>query len=334
VSEIARKFYELMNGKKPESDSGEVPKQPQVDSIGHNRREQKKQADYKEAGRTSSEPREKGVSGYFGRVELTEQTDDGNILVHVKGVPAPVDETQSTKLPDDSEKRIPLPPETLIAYRQDMEGESYMRRPAASTINSWKDDANYRPDRETDKIAKANWELLEQFLNGTGKTTQLHSDRGDPQLQQFIQSPGAQAMRDQFAKGGYPAYTDKLGYGSIQAFVDTVAKPLIDSAGSGFSNLLDETHWGNVTTQIGGFGNPPQDSPYAWATATATRCNAAGQLDPSGNHVQYQMINVAGRKSFAYHADHDFPPGTEGPQRSIIQIFRWTEPLSTFTNSK
>jgi hypothetical protein len=337
VSKIAKKFYEWCEGKKPETDSGEVQKQVRVDGVVHNRNEQKKQTDFKEAGRTSSVPRNEHVTGSLGRVELTEETPDGKLITHVKGVPAPVDEAPPVKIGTaDSKKRIPLPPKALIAYRQDMEGESYMRRPTASTINSWKDDANYRPERNPDKIAKDNWELLEQFLNGTGKTTQLHSDRGDLLLEQFIQSPGSQAMRDQFAKGGYPAHTDKLGYGSLQAFVDTVAKPLIDSAGSGFSNLLDENHWGNVTTQIGGFGNPPKDSSYAWATATATatRCNATGQVDPFGNHVQYQMINVAGRQSFAYHADHDFLPGTEGPQRSIIQVFRWTEPLSTSTNSK
>jgi hypothetical protein len=98
VSDIARKFYELMNGGKLEKESGEAQKQAQVDGVEHNRQEQKKQADFKEAGRTSSEPREKGVSGYFGRVELTEETPDGKIITHVKGVPAPDSEVQSAKL--------------------------------------------------------------------------------------------------------------------------------------------------------------------------------------------------------------------------------------------
>jgi hypothetical protein len=98
VSDIAKKFYEWCEGKKPESDSAEVRKQVQVDGVAHNRQEQEKQADFKEAGRTNSKPRNEGVSGHFGRVELTEETPDGKIITHVKGVPAPDSEAQSAKL--------------------------------------------------------------------------------------------------------------------------------------------------------------------------------------------------------------------------------------------
>jgi hypothetical protein len=95
MSEIAKKFYEWCEGKKPESDSGEAQKQVQVDGVAHNRQELKKQEDFKQAGRTSSEPRNKGVSGFFGRVELTEETFDGKIITHVKGVPVPAGQDKS-----------------------------------------------------------------------------------------------------------------------------------------------------------------------------------------------------------------------------------------------
>ena len=98
MSEIARKFYEWMDGKKPDQPN-EAQKQVQVDGVAHNRQEQKKQADFKEAGRTSSAPRNEHVTGSLGRVELIEETADGKIITHVKGVPAPAQETQSTKLP-------------------------------------------------------------------------------------------------------------------------------------------------------------------------------------------------------------------------------------------
>ncbi|CAM5999221.1 unnamed protein product [Sphagnum balticum] len=98
VSEIAKKFYELVEGKKPESDSAEAQKQVQVDGVAHNRQEQKKQQDFKEAGRTNSEPRNKNVSGFFGRVELIEETPDGKTITHVKGVPAPAFEAPSVKI--------------------------------------------------------------------------------------------------------------------------------------------------------------------------------------------------------------------------------------------
>lgn len=104
-------------------------------------------------------------------------------------------------------------------------------------------------------------------------------------------------------------------------------KPLGDSAFHGFSNLFDKQHLGSVAAQIGGFGNPPKDGSYPWATAMARRCDADGRPNPTGEAVQFQAINVAGHKSWALHADEDRPLGAEGPQRSIVQIFRWIEPL-------
>jgi hypothetical protein len=89
MSEIARKFYEWMDGKKPDQPN-EAQKQVQVDGVAHNRQEQKKQADFKEAGRTSSLPRNERVTGSLGRVELIEETPDGKSLHTSKAYPCPL----------------------------------------------------------------------------------------------------------------------------------------------------------------------------------------------------------------------------------------------------
>lgn len=182
------------------------------------------------------------------------------------------------------------------------------------------------------KDARNNDEFLDMFLNGSGNDRQLHTKRGDPVLEDFIKSPGVQAMRDQYLKLGCPAETSKLSYGTKEAFLDTVAKPFGDSAGHLFTDLFDEKHLGSVGTQVGGFGNPPKE--YPWATANATRCNAEGKPDGNGEFVQFQVTNVAGAHSWGLHAVSDRPLGSSGPYRSIIQVFSWTEPIPHKTNEK
>jgi len=175
------------------------------------------------------------------------------------------------------------------------------------------------------KDAKTNDEFLDMFLNGSGNDRQLHIKRGDPILEEFIKSPGAQAMRDQYLKLGCPESTTKLGYGTKEAFIGTVAKPVADSLTHGFTDLFDEKHLGSVETQVGGFGNPPKQ--YPWATANANRCNVDGKPDLKGDFVEYKVTNVAGANSWAYHALPDRPLEAKGPYRSIIQVFSWVEPI-------
>lgn len=178
-----------------------------------------------------------------------------------------------------------------------------------------------------------------QFLTGTGKDIQEHTDKSDPVLKDFMQSPAADAIRKQFQERGSPAFTDKLGYGTLQAALDTVVphrkNPLDTSAfattlpGEYLPNDMVYPNWGSVAAQVGGFGNPPKDTDTPWAKASATRCDGDGKPDPQGDHVQYQVINVAGAHSFNLHAPvvHDRPLGSTGPERSIIQSFRWVEPI-------
>jgi len=88
MSEIAKKFFDLIEGRVSEPPADNAQKQISKDGADHNRQQQNLEAVRREAARTSEAPREKGVSGFFGRVELTEENADGTITTHVKGCPA------------------------------------------------------------------------------------------------------------------------------------------------------------------------------------------------------------------------------------------------------
>ncbi len=231
----------------------------------------------------------------------------------------------------------------LISYRQDMDGESFGHAP--KNPNLWKeffDKQKPRVDFEREHIAQSNAELLYQFFIGSGADVQGHYEKSDPVLQDFVKSPGAQAIRKQYFEAGLPDFTDKLGYGTAQAFSETILKPTFDVAAppasalvsestpakSHMQGLFDRDHLGSVGLQIGGFGNPPKDH-YPWAASLARRCDQTGVPNPNGDHVQFQVMNLAGLHSFAYHAPNinDKPVGSKGPMRTIIQIFRWVEPI-------
>jgi len=204
-----------------------------------------------------------------------------------------------------------------------------------------------RPDTATigkhiankEGIAQDNPEFLLQYLSGHGNNVQEHFDlKHDLVLQDFTRSPGAQAIREEYDKLGDPAYTDKLSYGTLRAFNETVVAKFFDVVAPPASALMDEVHplpdnalfdhdhWGNVGLQIGGFGNPPKDQP--WARATAHRCDENGNSKNDGNYVQFQVVNVAGFHSFGYHWFPDLPTTYNGPMRNITQVFRWTEPIN------
>ncbi len=79
--------------------------------------------------------------------------------------------------------------------------------------------------------------------------------------------------------------------------------------------------------QVVGFGKPPKE--YPWASATATRCDEQGQSNPQGDHVQFHVVNIAGKFSSELHNAKDKPLGATGPERSMIQVFQWIEPIKT-----
>ncbi|MGH9547729.1 MAG: hypothetical protein ACRD3W_00075 [Terriglobales bacterium] len=177
------------------------------------------------------------------------------------------------------------------------------------------------------KMAENNAEFLYQFLTGTGRTIQEHTDKNDPMLKDFMHSPGASAIRKQFAQQGFPASTDKLGFGTWKAFEETIAPEVHQVTPTGLPVWTNFKDWWSVAAQVGGFGHPPKDSKTPWATASAIRTDADGKPDPKGNFVQFQVINVAGAYSFNLHGVSDRPLGATGPERSIIQTFQWLEPI-------
>lgn len=132
---------------------------------------------------------------------------------------------------------------------------------------------------------------------------------------------------------GNPESTEKLGYGTWEASLET-ALPLVSKNPEDWSNNLPgdppPLKWPDYNStgfQVGGFGNPPPDKP--WATAKATRVDADGKLSKNGAFVEFEVINVAGAKSFLYHIPSDRPLGEDGPLRSMVQIFRWREPVKS-----
>jgi len=170
--------------------------------------------------------------------------------------------------------------------------------------------------------AKNNEEFLDMFLAGSGNDKQVHSVRGEPMLEQFIKSPGAEAIRAQYLKENCPAFTKDLGYGTVRAFQETML-PHVDSAGV---KLPDYSSPG---VHVGGFGNPPKDKPED--ACTATRCDADGKPAKNGDHVQFQVVNVAGQHSWFYHFPlaKDKPDGASGERRTITEVFKWVESLPT-----
>jgi hypothetical protein len=184
------------------------------------------------------------------------------------------------------------------------------------------------------KVAENNLHFLYQFLIGTGKDIQEHTDPRDPVLQDFKSSPGAAAIRAQYHEQACPAVTDRLNYGTYQAAVETLLPHREHPEDfSGFATTLPGDpppdmvlpNLTSVAVQVGGFGKPPKE--YPWANATATRCDEQGQPNPQGDHVQSHVVNIAGKYSFELHNAKDKPLGATGPERSIIQVFQWIEPI-------
>lgn len=134
---------------------------------------------------------------------------------------------------------------------------------------------------------------------------------------------------------GCPSSTDKLGYGTFDAAYDTALPRIatdpttVKSVGPDGWPPVQYPDYSSVAFQVGGFGNPPKDGDTPWARASAVRIGADGKPNNEGNHVQYQVVNIAGMHSFWEHLKNisDRPIGSTGPQRSLMQVFRWTEEI-------
>ena len=106
-------------------------------------------------------------------------------------------------------------------------------------------------------------------------------------------SSAASVMRVQFTAANQQNV--RVDYGTGQAFVDTIANPFT-------------ANWKSTAMQVGGFGG------------ATVKNNGDGT-------ATFSIVNVAGTKSFFYHAAPNNTNST-GPMHNVTQTFRWTESIN------
>ena len=136
----------------------------------------------------------------------------------------------------------------------------------------------------------SNFRFLLDFGTGSGSNNRVYN-AGTTETQEISASPGANALRDAFYRGG-GATIPRFTYASDQAAKDTVLNP---------------SYWSSTALQVGGF-------------------DGASAVNNGNGTVTFTIPNEAGTRSFFYHAVDD-RTGTTGPMRTIKQIFTWTEPI-------
>jgi RHS repeat-associated protein len=136
--------------------------------------------------------------------------------------------------------------------------------------------------------AKSNWNFFWDWALGRGPRTRNYGPN-DVETQEMENSPGVNAMRDQFYKGKCKTIRKKLVYGTVQAYEDTATSP---------------------------FGTPFQVGGFAGASA----------INNGNGTVTYIVPNTAGTHSFFLHLvpDRSSPNGWGS---NIYQTFQWTEPI-------
>ncbi|HXT38949.1 MAG TPA: RHS repeat-associated core domain-containing protein, partial [Candidatus Angelobacter sp.] len=139
---------------------------------------------------------------------------------------------------------------------------------------------------------RSNWDFFWDWALGRGGNNRNYND-GSTESGEMKNSPGGQAMRDKFYKGGCKDFNNG-NYGTGRAAWDTLVNP-------------STADWSGTGAQVGGFGG-----------ATAT--------DNGNGTVTFCIPNVAGTHSFFYHIVPD-RSGTTGPGRNIKQTICWTEPI-------
>ena len=131
-----------------------------------------------------------------------------------------------------------------------------------------------------------NMSLLYDFITGSGETNRSYDDN-HPLTQEFINSPAGRNIVNQFYANDAQTRTD-IRYGTFTAAINTLWRV------------------NNVSMQIGGYGG-------------------ASALNNGNGTVTYTVNNVAGAKSFFYHAPFvSNKQGDTGMFRSINQTFKWT----------
>ena len=140
---------------------------------------------------------------------------------------------------------------------------------------------------------QTNIKFLKDWATGSG-AKQRYYRQGDAENAEMEFSPGADKMRDEFYKDGCKTIDKKQGYGTFQAFWDTVANPF---------------YWSSTAAQVGGFAQ-------------------ASSINNHNGTVTFVIPNTAGTHSFFLHAVPDISSPT-GPMSNIEQHFQWTEMIDT-----
>jgi hypothetical protein len=166
--------------------------------------------------------------------------------------------------------------------------------PSQHYTGLWTGDTNTRPNEFVDAVANSggmrNSAFLYDFVLGEGPTNRKYGP-GDPDLEDFRTSPGVNALRDRFYRGGCKSFNNG-GYGTGIAGWET---------GPQWPG-----HWDNTAMQVGGF----------WG---------ASVINNGDGTATFTVPNTAGLHSFSYHSLND--RSGAGMFQNIDQIFQWTEPI-------
>ena len=141
-------------------------------------------------------------------------------------------------------------------------------------------------------IGKNNQKFLADWTTGR-LPSQITYAPDSPQTMDMRKSRAADVMRGQFAAASQQNV--RVNYSTSQAFIDTIANP--------FTNNLAST-----AMQVGGFGG------------ATVKSNGDGT-------ATFKIVNVAGAKSFFYHAVPNRTNPT-GPMHNVTQTFIWTESIN------
>jgi hypothetical protein len=159
----------------------------------------------------------------------------------------------------------------------------------------------------------SNLKLLRDFIFGTGQTQRAY-DRNSVEAREMASSPRVNQAREAFSKNGHKDVN--YGYGSGKAFDQTVVKAAIPVGTTKIPflgripipvNPLASDRLGSTAAQVGGFAG-------------------ASIVNNGDGTATFSVHNEAGARSFFYHAIGN-REGTTGPFRTIIQDFKWTEPI-------
>lgn len=139
---------------------------------------------------------------------------------------------------------------------------------------------------------QTNWNFFWDWALGRGPRNRSYGPN-DIETQEMKNSIGADLLRAKFFQNNCQNATD-IAYKTGRAYWDTLGNPFTADPSS-------------TSAQVGGFAG-------------------ASAINNGNGAVTYSIRNIAGTKSFFYHALPN-KSGPTGPMSNIVQTFQWTEPI-------